>query len=323
MPCPTPRRSRSGLQFKRRFWEEDDQIFGGISYTDLPITQISYPSTGFNTTGKGVLLGCYTWNGPNSYEFTALPPEERVKRVVEYGAQIHPQYKEEFENGVSWAWHRSPFTLGCAGDWTEEAQEGALRQSLPDRRAHRAGRRACLLHSGVAGRCDPVLAERDRAPAPARSPRVTAMPPLLCSLDLARHATRAYPAHRLVAAVALVTGFAASTALADSAGATFSEGKKFTERTGEALYSSLCQACHMDQAQGAVGAGAYPALARNQNLETSDYPVDVILHGQKGMPPVGQMMDDEQVAAVVNYVRTHFGNNYTDAVTAEDVAGAR
>ena len=141
-----------GLQFKRRFWEEDDLIFGGISYTDLPITQISYPSTGYNTTGKGVLLGAYTWNGPNSYEFTSMSPEERVKRAVEYGSQIHPQYKDEFENGIAVAWHRSPFTLGCAGDWTEEARQGALRQSLPDRRAHRARRRARLLHPGLAGR---------------------------------------------------------------------------------------------------------------------------------------------------------------------------
>jgi monoamine oxidase len=112
-----------GLQFKRRFWEEDDLIFGGISYTDLPVTQISYPSTSYNTTGKGVLLGCYTWNGPNSYEFTAMSPEERVKRAVEYGSQIHPQYKDEFENGIAVAWHRSPFTLGCAGDWTDEGRK--------------------------------------------------------------------------------------------------------------------------------------------------------------------------------------------------------
>jgi monoamine oxidase len=112
-----------GLQFKRRFWEEDEQIFGGISYTDLPIRQISYPSTDFNTTGKGVLLGCYTWNGPNSHEFTAMAPQERVKRAVDYGAQIHPQYAKEFENGISVAWHRSPFTLGCAGDWTDAARK--------------------------------------------------------------------------------------------------------------------------------------------------------------------------------------------------------
>ena len=110
-----------GLQFKRRFWEEDEPIYGGISYTDLPITQISYPSTGYNTTGKGVLLGGYTWNGPHSYEFTSLSPEERVKRAVDYGAQIHPQYKREFDNGIAVAWHRSPWALGCFGDWTEEA----------------------------------------------------------------------------------------------------------------------------------------------------------------------------------------------------------
>src|SRR5258708_3749502 len=80
-----------GLQFKRRFCEEDDLIFGGISYTDLPIRQISYPSTDFNTAGKGVLLGCYTLNGPNSYDFTAIAPEERVRPAVDYRAQVHPQ----------------------------------------------------------------------------------------------------------------------------------------------------------------------------------------------------------------------------------------
>ena len=52
-----------GLQFSRRFWEEDEHIFGGISYTDLPIRQISYPSTNFNAGGKGVLLGGYTFDG--------------------------------------------------------------------------------------------------------------------------------------------------------------------------------------------------------------------------------------------------------------------
>src|SRR5271157_1120199 len=100
-----------GLQFSRRFWEEDEHIFGGITYTDLPIRQISYPSAGLNAGGKGVLLGGYTFDGPNSYEFTAMPPAERLKRAVEFGAQIHPQYRAEFENGVSVAWHRVPFTL--------------------------------------------------------------------------------------------------------------------------------------------------------------------------------------------------------------------
>ncbi|OYR26019.1 flavin containing amine oxidoreductase family protein [Brucella lupini] len=52
-----------------------------------------------------------------------MEPQDRVKKAVEQGALIHPQYKDEFENGISWAWHRSPFTLGCAGDWTDEARK--------------------------------------------------------------------------------------------------------------------------------------------------------------------------------------------------------
>jgi monoamine oxidase len=111
-----------GLQFKRRFWEEDEAIYGGISYTDLPIRQIAYPNTGFNRTGRGVLLGAYLFDGANAFEFTAMPPEERVARAVEFGAAIHPQYRNEFENGVAVAWHRMPFVLGCAGQWSDEAR---------------------------------------------------------------------------------------------------------------------------------------------------------------------------------------------------------
>jgi monoamine oxidase len=111
-----------GLQFKRRFWEEDEEIFGGISYTDLPISQIGYPQHGLFGGGKGVLLGAYAF-GPGAFEFTALDPEERVRRSVEYGAQIHPQYQAEFENGIAVAWHRVPWTLGCFGGWTEDLRE--------------------------------------------------------------------------------------------------------------------------------------------------------------------------------------------------------
>jgi len=111
-----------GLQFKRRFWEEDEAIYGGISYTDLPIRQIAYPNTGFNNTGKGVLLGGYLFGGRNAYEFTAMLPAERVARAVELGARLHPQYASEYENGIAVAWHRVPFTLGCAGSWTDQAR---------------------------------------------------------------------------------------------------------------------------------------------------------------------------------------------------------
>ena len=112
-----------GLQFKRRFWEDDEAIYGGISYTDLPIRQISYPSSGFNRSGRGVLLGAYVYEGANSYEFTSMAPADRIARAVEFGSRIHPQYGAEFENGIAVAWHRVPYTMGCAGSWTEKERE--------------------------------------------------------------------------------------------------------------------------------------------------------------------------------------------------------
>ncbi len=109
---------KAGLQFRRRFWEEDEAIYGGISYTDLPISLIGYPATGYGGGGKGVLLGAYCF-GPYAYEFTALDPAERVRRAVAFGTQIHPQYPAEFETGVAVGWHRVPGAMGCYGQWTD------------------------------------------------------------------------------------------------------------------------------------------------------------------------------------------------------------
>ena len=102
-----------------------------------------------------------------------------------------------------------------------------------------------------------------------------------------------------------------------------SAGFRFVEMSGEELFVNVCRGCHMADAKGATGAGTYPSLAGNGNLEASGYPVEIVVNGQRGMPPFGPMMNDDQVAAVVNYLRTHFGNHYQDAVTASDVKAAR
>jgi mono/diheme cytochrome c family protein len=131
---------------------------------------------------------------------------------------------------------------------------------------------------------------------------------------------------RAAAIVAALLALAAPASAQGPRGALergLSAGFRFTEHGGEALYANSCQACHMPDAGGATGAGTYPALAGNKNLEAGGYAVSVVVHGQRGMPPIGFMMSDEQVAAVVNYVRTHFGNTYQDAVTAEDVKALR
>jgi mono/diheme cytochrome c family protein len=100
-------------------------------------------------------------------------------------------------------------------------------------------------------------------------------------------------------------------------------GSKFSEPTGEQIYRRVCAACHMPDAKGAVGSGAYPPLAANPKLAAAGYPVSVVLHGLNGMPPLGNMLTDQQIADVVNYLRTHFRNQYKDTVTSADVKEAR
>jgi mono/diheme cytochrome c family protein len=105
--------------------------------------------------------------------------------------------------------------------------------------------------------------------------------------------------------------------------AAMSRGWEFSEQGGEELFRNVCAGCHQPDAKGAVGAGAYPSLVADEKLDSADFVMSVLLGGLKGMPSVGDMMSDAQVADVVNYVRTHFGNTYPGAVSAADVAAAR
>jgi mono/diheme cytochrome c family protein len=98
---------------------------------------------------------------------------------------------------------------------------------------------------------------------------------------------------------------------------------RYPQQTGEDLFKNICQGCHMPDAKGAIGAGAYPALAGNPRLATAIYPITVVINGQRAMPTFGESLTDEQAAAVINYVRTHFGNHYKDQVTPAMIEGQR
>jgi mono/diheme cytochrome c family protein len=129
-----------------------------------------------------------------------------------------------------------------------------------------------------------------------------------------------------VAFLRVAAGVVATPALADeasSAGAAMSRGSEFTEQGGAELFGNVCAACHQLDAKGAVGAAAYPPLAGDKKLVSADFMLTVLFIGLRGMPPLGRMMSDEQVADVVNYVRTHFGNTYADAISAAQVSAAR
>jgi mono/diheme cytochrome c family protein len=123
----------------------------------------------------------------------------------------------------------------------------------------------------------------------------------------------------------------AATQAGDSAPATAPSAKhanlmgstRFTETDGGKLYATVCASCHMQNAMGGTGAGFYPALAKNEKLATASYPVMMVMNGRGPMPSFREAMTDAQIAAVVGYVRTHFGNNYADPVSLDDVKQVR
>lgn len=108
---PFQNSAKAALQFKRRFWEEDDQIFGGLSWTNLPIGEVWYPSSGF--LGKKGIMGGYYLFGPLSDQLSAQTPEERIEFALTHGAKLHPQYRDEFENGFAVNWSNIPHIEGC------------------------------------------------------------------------------------------------------------------------------------------------------------------------------------------------------------------
>jgi monoamine oxidase len=124
-----------GLQFRRRFWEQDDEIYGGRSWTDQEIGQIIYPSHGFQEP-KGVLVGYYLDFKRTMRERT---PAERQRVALEQGARIHPQYPSEFETAFSVSWPRVPWSRGSWRSETGAAHDALAALQRPDGRVHFAG----------------------------------------------------------------------------------------------------------------------------------------------------------------------------------------
>ncbi|SDC05138.1 monoamine oxidase [Sphingomonas sp. YR710] len=111
-----------GLEFKRRFWEEDESIYGGISFTNQEIGLVSYPNNHFFQDGPAVLLGAFA-RDLGAYHLAGMTPEGRIEAALAQGSVIHPQYRKEFTTGASVAWSRVPWTLGCCARWTEESRK--------------------------------------------------------------------------------------------------------------------------------------------------------------------------------------------------------
>ena len=108
--------AKLGLQYRRRFWELDESIYGGITTTDMDINTIWYPSSGY-LGERGVLIGYYNFGAP-AETFGALRPESRIERAIVQGRKVHGDaYAEDFETGVSVHWAAIPFSEGGWVNW--------------------------------------------------------------------------------------------------------------------------------------------------------------------------------------------------------------
>jgi monoamine oxidase len=119
----TSNSAKMGLQMKRRFWEEDDQIFGGHLYSNLPLGEFSYPSTGYFTK-KGVLLGLYA-NGPVG-TLLDQTPTQRIEHVLSNAAKVHPQVRTEFESAFGVWWKKVKYSEGGYATGSATARRSQL-----------------------------------------------------------------------------------------------------------------------------------------------------------------------------------------------------
>jgi monoamine oxidase len=109
------------FQAERRFWELDEAIYGGISWTTRDITQIWYPSAGLHRR-KGILVGAYIWSDEVGDRFAALAPSERLERALADGERLHPGYRRHLSKGVSVAWKNVPYSGSAWAEWSRDAR---------------------------------------------------------------------------------------------------------------------------------------------------------------------------------------------------------
>ena len=129
---------KMGLEYRRRWWEEDDRIYGGITETNMDLSHIWYPSYGFHGE-RGVVIGYYN-TGNNARSYGALTPAERSRRAVAQGVKIHGEkYRAELDSAFSVAWQRTPFIEGGWINWPEQPSAPYQRLLEPAGRVYFAG----------------------------------------------------------------------------------------------------------------------------------------------------------------------------------------
>ncbi len=127
-----------GLEYRSRWWEAEDRIYGGITETDLDLTHVWYPSYGFHGK-RGTIVGYYN-TGANARTYGSLTPGQRVERALAQGAKIHgDRYRTELANAFSVAWHRTPYVEAGWVGWPSRTTGEYELLNQPQGRVYFAG----------------------------------------------------------------------------------------------------------------------------------------------------------------------------------------
>jgi monoamine oxidase len=107
-------------QANRRFWEESPyNIFGGISYTDSPITQMWYPSNDYMSS-KGIIAGSYSYF-EQAEKFGRMTLSERIAAGRRDAIKLHTEFSSEnlvpSSKAVSIAWNQAEGQSGGVALW--------------------------------------------------------------------------------------------------------------------------------------------------------------------------------------------------------------
>jgi monoamine oxidase len=93
----------------RRFWEQDDSIYGGISFLDQPVNLVWYPSARLFSE-KGVVIGGYGLETGTELEKMNLAAKlEASRQSIEH---LHPGHSKDLAKPVCVCWGRIPYNLG-------------------------------------------------------------------------------------------------------------------------------------------------------------------------------------------------------------------
>jgi mono/diheme cytochrome c family protein len=114
------------------------------------------------------------------------------------------------------------------------------------------------------------------------------------------------------AAMVVVAAFAAAVSSP-------SRAQEAAVADGKALFMTNCAACHQPTGKGIPG--AFPALASSKFVQGQGSEVaTVLLKGRGGMPDFSESLSDRDIAAVLSFVRSNWGNKAGSLTEAEVTA---